>query len=101
MTPLWARDVIEKVVAKACLWLLLMSFLASLFIDDVVSSRALTGLVAVVALLLLLSWLFLLGSNLHRFLFDRKSDYKIWHILVVLFIPVLGAIFVSLQKTNG
>lgn len=86
-------------MAKACLWLLLMSFLASLFIDDVVSSRALTGLVTVVALLLL-SWLFLLGSNLHRFLFGRKSDYKIWHILVVLFVPVLGAIFVSLQKTN-
>ena len=94
-----AKGRIERVMAKTCLWSLAAAVLVNLFPEGAFSSRLFVGGVTVVAVVLFVSWIFLMGNHLYRMIFDKSSPYTIGQVLAVLFIPVIGAIVVSLRKT--
>ena len=88
----------ESLVARLCLWSLAAALLANLLPKEAFSNRFIVGGVTATAAVLLVAWILLMGLHLYRMLFDKSCRYSLGQVLAVLFIPVLGAVVVSLRK---
>lgn len=97
MTAIAVGDKIERAVAKVCLWSLALAILASLLPEKMFTNDFVVGGITLIAAVLLISWIYLMVAHLRRIIFYGTSRYTVGQILAVLFIPVLGAIAVSIK----
>jgi hypothetical protein len=91
---------LERLTAKICLWSLGAAVLVALVPDGMLSNRLFVGAVTIVAGTLLATWIYLMVNHVSSWFFERERTYTIGQVLSILFIPVIGAIWVSLRRTS-
>lgn len=87
---------LEIVVAKVCAITLIVALASGGIPDHFFDNGLIVALLTTVAGLLLFSWLFLFFFHLYRILVGRW-DYSFVKIFVVLFVPVVGVVWLSIK----
>lgn len=86
----------EAIAAKICGFTFALILLFGVFPDAIFESNLIVAFLTVVAGLQLFSWLLLFLLHVYRILMGGW-DYSLAKVLVVLFVPVIGVVWVSIK----
>ena len=90
----------ESLAARAALACLAAAAIAALLPEAALESKLAPVILAPVAAVLLVAWLYLMALHIGRMLRNWQG-YGLGRALAVLFIPFLGVIFVSLRRARS